>query len=160
MAIGAVLTALVKQLQCGHVFGDRMRLSNAEANLSCEPDLMYVSFDTLASKRVRQVPAATGGVIEFEGSPEMVLEVVSESSAKKDADLRDTYFAAGIAEYWLVDARTDEVRFDINVRGPAGFVVAPLEDGRMKSAVFGRSFRLVKTTDPLGNPTFTLEVSE
>ena len=99
MAIGAALTLLVQQMKSGHVFGDRMRLCNPAANLSCEPDLMFVSFATLTAGTVRQIPASTGGVIEFEGSPDMVLEVVTDSSATKDLDLRDLYYAAGITEY-------------------------------------------------------------
>jgi Uma2 family endonuclease len=160
MAIGAVLTFLVKQLQSGHIFGDRMRLSNTAANLSCEPDLLYVSFDSLKTKRVQQVPSTTGGVIEFHGSPDMVLEVISASSEKKDEDLKDMYYAAGITEYWVVDARSQGVKFDIYRRGAAAFEVRPAEGKSVTSVVFGRSFQLARSTDPLGNPTFTLEVSQ
>jgi Uma2 family endonuclease len=160
MAIGAALTLLVQNLKSGHVFGDRMRLSNPAADLSCEPDLMYVSFATLAAGAVRQIPASTGGVIEFEGSPDMVLEVTSDSSATKDLDLRELYYAAGIKEYWVVDARGAELRFDILRRGPKGFVTAARRQGQVRSAVFGRSFQVLTDNDPLGNPTFLLHVSE
>ena len=159
-AITAVLTVLVQQLKTGHVFGDRMRLTNPDVGLSCEPDMMYISFATLQAGRVRNIPAATGGVIEFEGAPDMVLEVASDSSETKDADLRGLYFAAGVTEYWVVDARGDEVRFDILRRGPRGFVATPRRNGRLRSAVFGRTFQLLADTDPLGNPTFVLDASE
>lgn len=158
-AITAVLTVLVQQLKSGHVFGDRMRLTNPAVGLSCEPDMMYLSFAALQAGRVRPIPAATGGVIEFEGSPDMVLEVVSDSSEPRDADLRDLYFAAGVTEFWVVDARGAEARFDILRRGPRGFVATPRRNGRLRSAVFGRTFRLIAESDPLGNPTYTLAVS-
>jgi len=137
-----------------------MRLCNPAANLSCEPDLMFVSFATLTAGTVRQIPASTGGVIEFEGSPDMVLEVVSDSSATKDLDLRDLYYAAGITEYCVADARGSELRFEILRRGPKGFVSTPRRHGRVRSGVFGRTFQLVTDADPLGNPTFALNVSE
>jgi Uma2 family endonuclease len=159
MAIGAALTVLAQELKSGHVFGDRMRLSNPAADLSCEPDLMFVSFEALAAGRVRQIPASTGGVIEFEGSPEMVLEVTSDSSETKDEELRDLYFAAGVTEYWVVDARGHEVRFDILRRGPRGFVATPRRNGRLRSAVFGRTFRMETEVDPFRNRTFRLDVS-
>jgi Uma2 family endonuclease len=159
MAIGAALTALTKETKAGHLFGDRMRLSHPAAELSCEPDLTYVSFDAIASGRVRQLPAATGGVIEFEGSPEMVLEVVSDSSEDKDADLIPSYFAAGITEYWVVDARRTPASFDIYRRGPDGFLRTRRRAGKLRSAVFDRSFRLVANTDPFGNPIYELEVT-
>lgn len=160
MAIAVALTTLVRQLKSGHVFGDRMRLTHPEAGLSCEPDLLYISFATLQAGRVRNIPAAAGGVIEFEGSPEMVLEVASESFEIKDENLRDLYFAAGVSEYWIVDARGVEPRFDILRRGPRGFVATPRRNGRLRSAVFGRTFQLLAETDPLGNPVFTLDMSE
>ena len=159
-AITAVLTVLAQQLKTGHVFGDRMRLTNPDVGLSCEPDMMFISFASFSARRVRNIPAASGGAIEFEGSPDVVLEVASDSSESKDADLRELYFAAGVAEYWLVDARGAEPRFDILRRGPRGFVTTPRRNGRLRSAVFGRTFQLLADTDPLGNPVFTLDVSE
>lgn len=160
MAIAVTLTAVARQLKSGHVFGDRMRLTHPGVGLSCEPDAMFVSFATFAAGRIRQIPAASGGAIEFEGTPDMVLEVVSDSSEGKDADFRDLYYAAGVTEYWVVDARGGEPRFDILRRGPRGFVATPRRNGRLRSAVFGRTFQLLADTDPLGNPTFTLDVSE
>jgi Uma2 family endonuclease len=75
--------------------------------------------------------------------PSLVLEVASDSSESKDERLVEKYFAAGVGEYWRIDARADPVQFTILRRGPAGFVPVPRRGGRMKSTVFGRSFRLV-----------------
>jgi Uma2 family endonuclease len=59
---------------------------------------------------------------ELEGSPEMVLEVVSETSVHKDTEeLRELYWHAGTLEYWLVDARTDATHFDILHYGRKGY---------------------------------------
>ncbi|MFQ5929788.1 MAG: hypothetical protein ACE5MK_08810, partial [Acidobacteriota bacterium] len=48
---------------------------NVEADLSTEPDGLFVSFEAIQSGRVRLVEGAGEGYIELEGSPEMVLEV-------------------------------------------------------------------------------------
>ena len=43
-----------------------------------------MSHDALAPGRVRQVEGKEGGIVELEGTPDMVLEVVSDGSEKKD----------------------------------------------------------------------------
>ena len=90
----------------------------------------------------------------------MVLEVVSDSSEKKDNQtLFEAYFDAGVSEYWLVDARGKVIEFNIYKRGAKKFsVIKPQPSGWVKSAVFGKSFRLMRGTDATGNPEFTLEV--
>ena len=53
----------------------------------------------------------------------MVMEVVSDSSEKKDNQtVFEAYFKAGVSEYWLVDARGDTLEFQIHKRGAAGFL--------------------------------------
>ena len=89
----------------------------------------------------------------------MVLEVVSRSSVKKDTEvLVDAYWEAGITEYWLVDARGDAIEFDILKRGPKGYIATRKQAGWLKSAVFGKSFKLTRANDSQGNPEFTLHV--
>ena len=87
----------------------------------------------------------------------MVLEVVSPRSEKKDTEvLPKLYHKAGISEYWLVDVRGDNRRFDILLRRRGGYVAARKSSGWQTSKVFGRSFRLVEGRDRLGSPEFTL----
>ena len=73
------------------------------------------------------------------------MEVVSRSSVAKDYDhLIEAYYAAGIREYWLIDARSDDdLQFTIHRRGAKGFTAVRKAKGWSKSEVFGRSFRLV-----------------
>ena len=69
------------------------------------------SHDAVSSGRVTYTPGAEGGYVEVVGVVDMVLEVVSDSSEKKDNQtLFEAYFEAGIAEYWLVDARGETVQ--------------------------------------------------
>jgi hypothetical protein len=153
-----VLNPIVKVKRLGYMISDRMRLVHPRASLSVEPDTMFVSFESLKAKRVRMKPNKKNRILEVVGSPDMVLEVTSDQSVQKDLRLEQKYFAAGVVEYWRVDARGEQVKFDILARGPKGFVAVARQDGRVKSAVFDRAFQLVRSTDQLGNPTFTLEV--
>lgn len=157
MLIAATLDRLVTSR--GYLFGDGARFRNVDADLSVEPDAMFASFDAIRAGRVVLTEGAGNGYMYVEGSPEWILEVVSKSSVRKDTvDLPPVYFEAGIAEYWLVDARGDTVRFNILKRGPRGYTTTrPQAGGWHKSAVFGQSFRIAQATDPLGNPAFTLE---
>jgi Uma2 family endonuclease len=157
--ITTVLRTLVKAARLGRVWGDGILIVNREADLSGEPDTVYVSNDGMTSGRVKRVQGKEAGHVALEGAPDVVLGVVSDSSEKKDNQtLFEASFAAGIPEYWLVDARGKEVEFAIYKRGAKKYTKVREQDGWVKSAVFGRSFRLVRGTDPQGNPEFTLEV--
>jgi Uma2 family endonuclease len=49
---------------------------------------------------VRLIEGKRGGYTEIQGSPDMVLEVVSDSNVHKDYELlRRAYWEAGIREY-------------------------------------------------------------
>jgi Uma2 family endonuclease len=158
--ITSVLHTLVKAAKSGLVFSDRMRLTNSDIKLSGIPDMMFVSHEAFSSGRVQRIPGKEGGCIELNGTPDMVLEVVSDSSEKKDNQtLFEAYFEAGILEYWLVDARGSEVEFTIYKHTGKKYTATRAQAGGwQKSAVFGKSFRITRGTDATGNPEFTLEV--
>lgn len=152
----SVLQWLGKKKKKGYVCADRMRVSHPIADLSCEPDLMFVSFASLDAGLIREIESETG-TIEFEGAPDMVLEILSQSSDAKDLKwLPELYFAAGVKEYWLVDARGDKCEFEIFKRGLKGFVPTPRRKGLLRSKAFNASFKLERSTDARGKPTFTL----
>lgn len=154
-----VLANMVKEHRLGMVLTDGAFLSNVPADISGKPDAMFLSAGTVDSGRVRFVEGAESGYVELEGSPDMVLEVVSDSSVDKDTVvLLDAYGKAGIPEYWLVDARGDQVRFDIYRNGPKGYRRSAKKHGWMASPVFGKSFRLTVKADKAGRPDYTLEV--
>jgi Uma2 family endonuclease len=155
-----ILGALIGSAGLGYFFSDGTLWSNVEADLSTEPDGIFVAYDTMRHKRVRLVEGATQGYVELEGTPDMVLEITSSTSLRKDTEiLRDVYWRAGVSEYWLVDARGDEPLFSIlrhTVRAYTSTRQQP--DGWLRSAVFDRSFRLTQGSDPLGHPLYTVEV--
>ena len=83
----------------------------------------------------------------------MTLEIVSDSSVKKDnVILKDKCAKAG------VDARGAELRFEIWRLHDGQYVAAPTEYGWLASAVFGRAFKLEQGKDRLGDPRFQLLV--
>jgi len=154
-----VLGPLGKASRSGRYFQDGLLISNEEADLSAQPDGTFDTFQSMKEERVRLVEGKDEGYVELEGTPDMVLEVVSASSVEKDTEtLRELYWEAGIPEYWLVDARGDEPLFEILRHTPRGYVSTRKQGGWLRSAVFGKSFRLTRQDDELGNPEFTLEV--
>ncbi len=158
--IAAVLRTLSKQTGLGRYWCNGILVTNLKADLSGNPDGTFISHDALSSKRVTLTPGAEGGYVEVVGTPDMVLEVVSDSSERKDNQtLFEAYFEAGIPEYWLVDARGKEIEFTIYKHSGKTYTATRTQPGGwVKSAVFGKSFRLIRGTDATGNPEFTLEV--
>ena len=154
-----VLGTLVKAGGLGLYLTDGARFSNTDANISGIPDSVFVSTASQEAKKVQFVEGMEEGHIELGGSPDMVLEVVSQGSVHKDTVvLRRGYWEAGIREYWLVDARKEPLSFDILRHTAKGYVATRKQDGWVKSTVFGKAFCLARRTDPLGHPTFTLDV--
>jgi Uma2 family endonuclease len=138
-----VLGGLLLNKRVGRYFGDRMRLVNVEADISCEPDGMFVSDKSEKVGRVRWEQGADS--LEIIGTPDMVLEVVSKSSIQKDSVvLRDLYAAAGIQEYWLVNPLAGQLSFEILRLTSKGYSPVKKVAGWVKSGAFGKSFRLVE----------------
>jgi Uma2 family endonuclease len=158
-AFNGMYFVLLGQHPIGDFIPDRMLLVNEAANLSTEPDGLFYLWTTMKSGRLRLVPGKKSGYTQLEGTPDSVLEIVSDGSQTKDLiTLRDLYWKAQIPEYWLVDARKDETRFDILRHAPEGYLQSPGEDGWQHSEILGRSFRIEHSTDPLGRPLFVVQV--
>jgi hypothetical protein len=80
----------------GYYFSDGMLLSIPEVDLSTIPDAFFVTFAALREGRVRLLEGARGDYVELVGAPDMVLEVVSNESVRKDTKmLRTLYWEAG-----------------------------------------------------------------
>jgi Uma2 family endonuclease len=153
------LRGLVKTEQLGRYLTDGAFLSNEDADVSNQPDGIFVSTKSLQQRQVRVVEGKTRGHVELEGTPDMVLEVVSDSSVEKDTVvLRQAYAEAGIREYWLIDARQQPLRFDILRRTPRGYVSSRKRSGWLRSEVFGRWFRLSEQPSSDGFPSTRLSL--
>ena len=159
------LGGLLKQRDLGHLFTDATRISSPDADLSAEPDVVFLSEQAIDAGRVRLVPKASGKehrYVEIEGGPDMVVEIVSDSSLKKDTErLPAAYFEAGVNEYWLVDARGEELVFQIHCRGSSAFEPATADqEGFQPSKVFDVAFRLDRRRDAKGRPAYDLVVRD
>jgi len=162
--LAAVLYDAISRADRGQVFIDSSRVSSREGDLSVEPDVVVVLWESLEAGRVRYQPAASGKegrFREIEGAPDLIVEIVSDASVGKDTRrLPARYAAAGVPELWLVDARGDEILFAVHML-EAGFYrrVAADAEGRVASRVVGRRLRLSRERTRLGTWRYHLETT-
>ncbi len=157
----AVLAYRNRQLKLGYLLSNRTRVSNVSANLSAEPDVIFFAKETLASGNARLVPKVTDEddrYVEVEGMADLVVEIVSDSSENKDLHrLPREYFAAGVREFWLIDVRPADLRFQIHSRGNKHFEpVAVNDDGFQASSVMQCRYRFERSRDESNYPQYTL----
>ena len=159
--VGAELIGLVRQLDLGNIYFNGVLVTNVEADVSNNPDMVGILWESLDSGKVRYVATKKNEEMEIEGSPDWLLEIVSAGSVTKDyRQLREAYHKAGVREYWIIDARKDELRFPILHCRKSGYVAAPSKDGWLRSRVFPRSFQLTRKRDRRGAWRYTLAMKE
>jgi Uma2 family endonuclease len=160
-AVGHGISGLNDELDLGEYFWDGALLTNTGAKLGTVPDGTFVKWASSKSGRVRFIPRRDrrGQFIELRGTPDWALEVVSMSSVHKDTvELPLLYHRAGIPEFWLIDARGDEIDFQILVRRRSKYTPAAINSGWAFSPVFGRWFRLTRRPNREGRWNYRLEV--
>ncbi|MEI7687206.1 MAG: Uma2 family endonuclease [Planctomycetota bacterium] len=156
-AVAGTMFQLIETLDFGDLYINGVLLTNKEADVSNNPDMMAIRWQTVEEGKVRYVESSKNREVEIEGSPDWVLEIVSRSSALKDKrDLRNAYHQAGIREYWLIDARGEEIEFHILHWRKAGYVAAPSKEGWQRSKVFPCSFQLTRKRDRRGGWRYQL----
>ena len=149
-AITLRLGSLVVESGLGDLFIDRARVRSRFADLSVEPDIVVVVGRSLEAGKIRLMPAAARkGPDRFsalEGAVDLVVEIVSDGSVKKDTKrLPKLYARAGIPELWIVDARGDDLQFRIHALRDGSYVmVEPDYEGWVHSPQLGVDFRLVR----------------
>jgi Uma2 family endonuclease len=159
--ITIVLGGFVEREDLGYFLSDRTSYTNPDADVGNEPDAVFCSYEAVKNERVGLIRGKRRGYVEIEGTPDMVLEIVSDSSVRKDTRvLRSSYWRAGIPEYWLIDGRYDPLQFDILRWTERGYQTTRSKHGYLKSRVFGRSFRLDYKTDRLGHPQYLLQIED
>jgi len=155
-----VLGNLDPEDEAGILYVDGARISHDGAEVSNNPDGVYVTWECLEAGRVRLVArkGEEGQFVEIEGTPDWVMEVVSRSSVTKDKQtLRRAYHKAGILEYWLIDARGEAINFQFLVWSRKGYVPAPKAGDWQHSSVFGCAFRLTRRQHRRGGWIYRLE---
>lgn len=158
-AVVRALDALVRANKLGVVYPDGMLYTDIDADASTGPDAIFVSAESFAEQRVWFESGSDGVATEMLGTPDVVIEVVSRSSIEKDTDwLLETYFTAGIPEYWLIDARDeDDIRFEIFTRKRKAFAAVKHAAGWVPSAVFGKSF-LLRRVEEYGMTDYLMDI--
>lgn len=160
--IATRLGQLIQEPERGHVFIDRARLTCPAAALSVEPDVVVLLEESLASGRAHLVPRAgeTDRFIEIEGAVDLIVECVSDGSARKDlVRLRELYHRARIPEYWIVDARQDPIRFEVLLNVQEGYVEAEKSaDGFRRSPLLAADVRFVLSTTKRALRFYRLDV--
>jgi Uma2 family endonuclease len=159
-SLTADLQTIVRAENLGEFYCDGALLTHEQAQLSTEPDGMFASWETLESGRLRLLPCADGDPdgIELWGTPDIVIEVVSPSSVRKDnVVLRSAYAKAGISEFWLVDARSDDLAFHILWLDSGANAIANASSAKQKSRVLGRDFVLERERNRLGRWAYRLQ---
>lgn len=158
--ISGVVWNVNHELELGNIFFNGVLVTNQIAQVSTNPDATLLTYAAMDKGRVRWVAGARPNVnVEIEGTPDWILEIVSDSSLFKDTQqLRAAYHRAGIREYWLVDVRRETIDFQILLWRKKGYVPAPVKDGWQKSRVFGRAFRLDRSQNRRGYWRYTLRV--
>jgi len=140
-AIYATLGTWVIENNLGDLLPDGMLLSAPSLEFTTQPDGMFVSHSSWSAKRII-VKKSEKSVVIY-GSPDMVLEVISLTTRRKDTKvLRDLYWQTKVKEYWLVDSTLAEPDLIILSRKARKYQVTPTEDGWVHSKVFGANFRL------------------
>jgi Uma2 family endonuclease len=149
-AIGLVLGALIYETGLGDVYLDSTRLTSKPAGLSVEPDLFVVLRETLEAGRASFVPSSRGRSSRVEGSADLVVEIVSDSSVKKDTQrLPRLYARAGVPELWIVDCRWDAMHFEIRTLQDGHYVLQQAEsEDWVRSPLLNRSVRLIRWPSP------------
>jgi Uma2 family endonuclease len=146
-AINDVLVGLTKERDLGRYFRAPNWFTDQASALSTEPDGFLVQWASIESGRVRINPERTS---ELLGRPDMVLEVVSKSSRKKDTvELVEDYAAAGIGEYWIADAMGPRPDLQILTLGTSSRYtrIEPDAEGWLQSPLWRAAFRLVRGGD-------------
>jgi Uma2 family endonuclease len=148
-------------LKKGTFYAAGALVSNRRAELSTEPDGTFVLWETFRSGRLKLLSRRPGEYMELLGSPDWVMEVVSESSLAKDTErLPRLYHKARISEYWLINALGEEIDFQLLRWQKTGYKRVPVKDGWQRSPLFCCWFHLTRQEDRLGYWEYTLEVRE
>jgi Uma2 family endonuclease len=160
--IATEISYRVDELDLGHTLIAETRISSVPGDVSAEPDVVVITHEAFDAGRVQLVPKASGEpdrFVEVEGGPDLIVEIVSDSSVKKDTKrLPPAYFIAGVREFWLIDARGKELVFQIHRRGGAGFEVIKVdEEGYQRSEVLDAAYLLERSRHRRGHWIYRLQ---
>jgi Uma2 family endonuclease len=95
--VAVELGGLFRDLDLGNFFINGVLVTNVEADVSNNPDMVGILWESLESGKVRYVTNKKDRTVEIEGTPDWLVEIVSDGSVRKDMyDLRAAYHKAGV----------------------------------------------------------------
>jgi Uma2 family endonuclease len=163
-AIHAALHTLFADLELGEVFTDSTRVTSSAAGLSTEPDVVAVFWSSLREGRARYLSSGSDPdrLTKIEGAPDLIVEVVSDSSVTKDYRLLPPLYArAGVPELWIADARGAGPLLRAFTLGAGSYrEIATDAEGWFQSPRLGLFFRLTRKLTPLATWRYVLEHRE
>ena len=116
-----LLRLYVRKRKLGNVLGSRYLIHLPTIRRGREPDLLFFATERQALAKKNY----------FDGAPDLVVEIISPGSIKRDRDDKyEEYEAAGVREYWLIDP--DHLQADFYFLGDdALYHPLPLEAGNI-----------------------------
>ena len=162
--VGLAVGNVVSERKLGKFFIDNVRYVHREADSGVEPDVLVCLYESIRAGRLRFTESEKGGsrCMSVEGSADLVVEIVSDSSVAKDTSrLRDSYFVAGVREYWILDARGMRLTFALLTQGAENWIEAARDaDGFRRSGILGQRVRVDRVTDEVGYPDYDVKFRE
>jgi Uma2 family endonuclease len=162
-AFHAALHTLFAERELGEVFTDSTRVTSPAAGLSTEPDVVAVSWSSLRDGRVRYLSSGDPNKLtKIEGAPDLIVEVVSDSSVTKDyRTLPPLYARAGVPEMWIADVRgTGPLLRAFTLEAGSYREIPANEEGWFLSPRLGLFFLLSRKLTPLATWRYVLEHRE
>lgn len=122
-----LLRSYVEYFRLGQVISASYEMKVSPSSNAREPDILFVK----AEHQHRLEEQRLNGVAD------MVVEVVSPESVKRDNDDKfNEYEAAGIQEYWIIDPRPEQQTVELWVLDAHGtYQATPVVNGRYHSSV-------------------------
>ncbi len=121
--INFLLYQYVQKHNLGEVIISPMDVKLSEYDV-LQPDIFFLS-----KERMKQA-----GKQVIEGAPDLVIEVLSESTEERDRTVKKSiYYREGVRELWLVDPEAEQL--EVHTRGETGFEknFTILDDENLKS---------------------------
>jgi len=125
--LNSLLNFYARFFQLGSVFTAPFEMRLSPAGPSREPDILFVARHNLARLTAERL----------EGPADLVVEVVSEDSLRRDREQKFAeYQSFGVREYWLVDSRTAQGGVEAYALNEAGvYEPLPAEEDVIRSVV-------------------------
>ncbi len=121
LAIGSFL----KKKKIGQAFGAPTNVLLDEKNV-VQPDILFILNEHSEIVKEKYV----------EGTPELMIEILSEGSAYRDlVDKKELYAKFGVKEYWIVDPMKQRVEILENKNGEFELIQQITKTGKVKSKV-------------------------